>query len=53
LLDEFEALDAPAKEPLAMVTIDFSSALVPMLERAVAERSPVRSRDRWRAPTTP
>jgi ATP/maltotriose-dependent transcriptional regulator MalT len=39
VLDEFEPLEPRAKRQLAAVTIDFSSVLVPRLERAIAERA--------------
>ena len=39
MLDEFEPLEPRAKRQLAAVTIDFSSVLVPRLERTIAERA--------------
>ena len=39
VLDEFEPLEPRAKRQLAAVTIDFSSVLVPRLERTIAERA--------------
>jgi LuxR family maltose regulon positive regulatory protein len=39
VLDEFEPLEPRAKQRLGTVTIDFSSVLVPRLERTVAERA--------------
>ena len=38
-LDEFEPLEPRAKQRLAATSIDFTSVLVPRLERAVAERA--------------
>jgi LuxR family transcriptional regulator, maltose regulon positive regulatory protein len=38
-LDEFEPLEPRMKQQLRAVTIDFSSVLVPRLERTVAERA--------------
>ncbi len=38
-LDEFEPLEPRAKQQLANVAIDFTSVLVPRLERTVAERA--------------
>jgi LuxR family transcriptional regulator, maltose regulon positive regulatory protein len=39
VLDEFEPLEPRAKQQLRAVSIDFSSVLIPRLERAVAERA--------------
>ncbi len=39
VLDELEPLDPRAKQQLATVAVDFSSVLVPRLERIVAERA--------------
>ena len=39
VLDEFEPLEPRTKRQLAAVTIDFSSVLVPRLERTIAERA--------------
>ena len=38
VLDEFEPLEPRAKQQLAAVALDFSSVLIPRLERTVAER---------------
>jgi len=39
VLDEFEPLEPRAKQRLSAISIDFSSVLVPRLERTVAERA--------------
>ena len=39
VLDEFEPLEPRAKQQLSAVSIDFTSVLVPRLERAVAEQA--------------
>jgi LuxR family maltose regulon positive regulatory protein len=39
VLDEFEPLEPRAKERLRAISIDFSSVLLPRLERTVAERA--------------
>ncbi len=39
VLDEFEPLEPRAKQQLSAVSIDFSSVLVPRLERAVVEQA--------------